>query len=134
MEDRRRKVRQYKSMAQQYEAKAQKMVQVKNNTSTKDTEVPMECLPQSKLLASAATNATGAKMQYTYTVSIDFPVPNNKDRFNMHQAFSGLMQELIRADRELIVAASTVEDTWTTTQDLPTRNVFNEAFNIKQET
>ena len=72
-----------------------KMVYIKNNTSAKDAEVPMECLHPSELLASAAKNTTGAKTYYTYTVSIDFPVPNNKDRFNMCQAFSRLMEELI---------------------------------------
>eukprot|EP00957_Ditylum_brightwellii_P014173 1067230-Ditylum_brightwellii.AAC.1 len=114
--------------------KPNKMVRIKNNASAKDTEVLMECLPSSELLASAATNATGAKMYYTYTVSINFPVPNNEDIINMHQAFSGLMQELIPANREMIVEATTVEDTWTTTQDLPTGNTFNKAFNVKQET
>eukprot|EP00957_Ditylum_brightwellii_P059794 4539856-Ditylum_brightwellii.AAC.1 len=91
--------------------KPNKMVQVKNNASAKEVEVPTECLPPSKFLASTATNATGAKMYHTYTVSIYFPVPKNEDRFKMCQAFSRLMQELISKDRELIVAATKVEET-----------------------
>eukprot|EP00957_Ditylum_brightwellii_P059158 4488840-Ditylum_brightwellii.AAC.1 len=114
--------------------KPNKTVQFKNNASIKEAEVPTECLPPSNLLASALTNATGVKMYHTYTVSINFPVPNNDDRFNMHQTFNGLMQELIRADRELIMVTTKVEETWLTTQDLPTGNTFNKAFNAKQET
>eukprot|EP00957_Ditylum_brightwellii_P047285 3592342-Ditylum_brightwellii.AAC.1 len=134
MEDGRRKAQKCNSTVQQSEAKTKPNSLSQNNANANDGEVPMECFPPSKLLAGAATNTTGANMYFIYTVSIDFPVPNNKDKFNMHQAFTRLMQELIRADRELIVVATKVEDTWTTTQDLHTDNAFNKAFNVKQET
>eukprot|EP00957_Ditylum_brightwellii_P108776 8297659-Ditylum_brightwellii.AAC.1 len=52
----------------------------------------------------------------------------------MCQAFSRLMQELISTERELIVVATKLQEMWSTTQDLPTGNTFNKAFNVKQET
>eukprot|EP00957_Ditylum_brightwellii_P006830 517579-Ditylum_brightwellii.AAC.1 len=94
----------------------------------------MECMEPSNLLANAATSATGAKTFYNYNISTDYPVPENKDRFNMRQCFSRLMKELLRLDQDMIVGSNiNEENNWTTTKDLPTGDTCNEVFSVKQE-
>eukprot|EP00957_Ditylum_brightwellii_P027012 2042886-Ditylum_brightwellii.AAC.1 len=95
----------------------------------------MECMTPSNLLANAATNATGATTFYKYNVSIDYPVSENKDRFNMRQCFSRLMQELLRLDHNMIVGSIINEkNNWNTTRGLHMGDTFSKAFSVKQET
>eukprot|EP00957_Ditylum_brightwellii_P002971 227578-Ditylum_brightwellii.AAC.1 len=115
--------------------KAGKKVEVKNNANDKDAEVLIECMKPSILLANAATNATGAKKIHIGNISIDYPVPDKEDRFNIRQYFSRLMQELLKLGCDMIVGSITNEENdWTTTRDLPTGDAFNKAFSVKLET
>eukprot|EP00957_Ditylum_brightwellii_P138787 10579192-Ditylum_brightwellii.AAC.1 len=66
----------------------------------------MEARPTDKLLAEAATKATGAKTTFSYSVKVNFPGPENLDAFNLHKHFAKLMQEMIRADRDVVVGVT----------------------------
>eukprot|EP00957_Ditylum_brightwellii_P202479 15330350-Ditylum_brightwellii.AAC.1 len=75
----------------------------------------MECLQPRKLLAAVAINTTGAKTMCTYKLVINLSVPETDDKFNMHQHFSRMMQEMLQTDRDLAVESATAENCWMTT-------------------
>eukprot|EP00957_Ditylum_brightwellii_P189774 14447808-Ditylum_brightwellii.AAC.1 len=89
--------------------KARKKVELKNKANDKDVEVPMEYMEPGDLLKNAAMNATGAKAFYSYNVSINYPVPEKEERFDMRQCFNKLIQELLKLDQDMIVGSTTNE-------------------------
>eukprot|EP00957_Ditylum_brightwellii_P155819 11862230-Ditylum_brightwellii.AAC.1 len=93
----------------------------------------MENQQKGDIFCTVATKAAGTKTMFTYKAKINFPLPEKSESYELKENLCNLTQELLKIDQDLFVNSSKGKGSWTTVQDIPTREMFNKAFSVEQK-